>query len=79
MTAEAQPDISVHRLHDGDTLLLCSDGLWDMVRDDAILDVVQEHAGTNPQRAAERLVELANENGGDDNISVIVVKLLAKE
>ncbi len=71
---EAQPDIFTERLRSDDVLLLCSDGLWGMVRDDAILRAVNE--ATTPQEAATLLVTLANENGGDDNISVIVVHAL---
>ncbi len=71
---EAQPDISVQRLKPDDTLILCSDGLWDMVRDDAILSTVTD--APDPQSAAEHLVDLANDNGGDDNISVIVIRLI---
>ncbi len=70
---DAEPDVSVHSLQPGDTLILCSDGLWDMVRDDAILATVQAAPPDDPRSAAEGLVSLANDNGGDDNISVIVV------
>ena len=71
--SEAQPDIFTERLQSGDTLLLCSDGLWEMVRNDGICRAVDE--ARTPQDAATRLVELANGNGGDDNISAIVVRI----
>ena len=57
------------------TLLLCSDGLSGMVNDDAILEVVE--STEDPQRACDMLVELANNNGGHDNVSVIVVKMVS--
>jgi len=55
----------------GVRLLLCSDGLVGEVDDDAIAGVLAD--GDPPQAAAERLVELANRNGGHDNITVVVV------
>ncbi|MBI9047592.1 MAG: serine/threonine-protein phosphatase [Anaerolineaceae bacterium] len=55
----------------GDTLLLCSDGLWGVVTDAQMQAVVME---LSPQRAANKLVEMANANQGPDNISVIVAK-----
>jgi protein phosphatase len=55
-----------------DVLLLCSDGLTRMVTEPEIAGALQ--AETNPSAAAERLVALANENGGIDNVTVIVVR-----
>jgi PPM family protein phosphatase len=59
----------------GDRFLLCSDGLVDEVRDDEIVSVLQ--TVTDPQAAADELVALANRQGGRDNISVIVVDVVA--
>ena len=58
----------------GDRFLLCSDGLVDEVRDDDIVEVLRDVE--DPQQAAEQLVELANRQGGRDNITVIVVDVL---
>ncbi|GAC1627238.1 MAG: Stp1/IreP family PP2C-type Ser/Thr phosphatase [Candidatus Acidiferrum sp.] len=73
----AQPDIEVdaeeYSLFPRDTLLLCSDGLTRMVTDPEIAGTLQ--AETDPERAARRLVELANEGGGQDNITVIVARV----
>jgi protein phosphatase len=55
----------------GDRLLLCSDGLHGQVDDAAIAAVLREEA--DPNAAADRLVELANAAGGDDNVTVIVI------
>jgi protein phosphatase len=60
----------------GDSLLLCSDGLTRMVTDPEIASTLL--TSTSAQEAADRLVELANENGGVDNVSVIVLRVLQK-
>ena len=67
----AQPDFFNGSLQAGDTLILCSDGLSTMVTDNEIQDIVGKSA---PADAVRRLVDLANERGGLDNISVIVVR-----
>ncbi|MGC9357926.1 MAG: Stp1/IreP family PP2C-type Ser/Thr phosphatase, partial [Anaerolineae bacterium] len=60
-------------LRQGDRLLLCCDGLWEMVLDDEIQRIVEK--ARTPQQACEALVEAANHAGGEDNISVILVEM----
>jgi len=55
----------------GDQLVLCSDGLWEMVRDQEIERILKKHAASPPEASAA-LVEAALDGGGADNISVIV-------
>lgn len=70
------PDITEYRLEADDIYLLCSDGLTDMVEPDVLHTLVSRGRG-NLTRAAADLVDLANENGGRDNISVILVHVPA--
>jgi protein phosphatase len=74
---EVEVDIEQVPLFPGDVLLLCSDGLTRMVTEPEIAGTLQ--AEPNPQRAAEKLIEHANEGGGIDNVSVIVVSLRPEE
>ena len=71
------PDIKVDEytvpLQRGDRLIMCSDGLWEMVLDEDILRIIQ--TSRTPQEAADQLIIAANAAGGEDNISVIVVEL----
>ena len=65
-----QVDLDEVWLAEGDQVLLCSDGLTRMVSDTLIAQVLAE--ASSPQQASDRLVEVANENGGEDNVTVIV-------
>lgn len=71
---EVEVDLGEHDVFSGDLILLCSDGLNDMLDDDEIAEVLEMHA-KNLTTAAQRLVEVANENGGRDNVSVILVRV----
>jgi protein phosphatase len=66
-------DTLTRQLKNDDYLLLCSDGLWNLVQDEDLQKIVVE--ASNPQEACDTLVSLANEKGGHDNISVIVVRV----
>jgi protein phosphatase len=69
-TIEVDADEQV--LLDRDRILLCTDGLTDMVDDEEILRMILRN-GDDPQRACEELVDVANSKGGMDNISVILL------
>ncbi|MGB7340924.1 MAG: protein phosphatase 2C domain-containing protein [Phototrophicaceae bacterium] len=64
-------DIMRKRLKTGDQLLICSDGLWEMVDDADIQDIINQ--SKIPQDACRALITKANLNGGHDNISVVIV------
>ncbi len=72
--AEVVPEIHVHDVLVGDIYLLCSDGLNDMVEDEDIQSTLYAIQGNLPL-AAEQLIQMANDNGGRDNVSVILVKV----
>jgi serine/threonine protein phosphatase PrpC len=59
-------------LEAGDAIVACSDGLSNLVGDQEILALVEEHG----DEAVERLVDLANQRGGDDNITVAMIRLV---
>lgn len=69
---EAEIDFFVQQLNPGDNLLLCSDGLSGKVEDVEIWRLVRR--SRSPQEACEQLVQAANDNGGDDNVTVIIVQ-----
>ncbi|GCE11020.1 protein phosphatase 2C domain-containing protein [Tengunoibacter tsumagoiensis] len=66
-----QIDIFKQQVHPGDILLSCSDGLWEMVRDPQITEILNN--AQDPQTASAQLIEAANTNGGEDNVSAVVV------
>lgn len=74
--AAVETDVAEHDVSRGDVYLLCSDGLNDMVEDAAIAAAISGQS-SNLALCASRLVQMANENGGRDNVSVILAKVLA--
>jgi serine/threonine protein phosphatase PrpC len=72
--AETDVDVFTRRLQPGDGLLVCSDGLWDFVRDPDIAAAI--NAGAEPQAICHALIDLANQGGGEDNISAIFVRVI---
>jgi protein phosphatase len=71
---DVDSDIDIRVVKKGDRYLLCSDGLSNMVEDEEIHDIV---INNGLQDAARRLIDIANERGGDDNITLIIIEVLA--
>ncbi len=67
-----QVSIDEFAVLENDSLLLCSDGLTDMLNDEDILKIYLQEGG-DPERTCSSLVDLANERGGRDNITVLIV------
>ena len=69
---EVKIDIFERQLDPGEDIVLCSDGLTNMVEDEVILRIL--HGTCSLSDKAEQLIELANKNGGKDNITVIIIE-----
>ena len=61
----------------GETFVLCSDGLWEMVRDPDITRILARAATYDAQSIAQHLVGVANDHGGEDNVTVVVAQVVA--
>jgi protein phosphatase len=74
---ETQVDVEMqeHPVHKGDVYLMCSDGLSDMIGDDDMV-VTLNTFGNNLYSVGQHLIQLANDNGGKDNISVVLAQVL---
>ncbi|HEY7021387.1 MAG TPA: protein phosphatase 2C domain-containing protein [Ktedonobacterales bacterium] len=73
LNREMEIDFFTQWLRPGMRLLLCSDGLWEMVRDNEITRIMR--ANPDPQAACDALIQAANKAGGEDNISAVVVQI----
>ncbi len=71
-------DSFIVSLKAGDKLLLCSDGLWDMVRDPEIQRLMSAPT-PDPSKTGQKLIQAALDGGGEDNVSVIVVSFSETE
>lgn len=73
-TEQIVPDFFEVELEAGDYVLLCSDGLTNMVEDSVMKEIILGQEASLEEKAAE-LIELANKNGGRDNISLVLVHI----
>ncbi|MDF2842226.1 MAG: hypothetical protein K0R00_652 [Herbinix sp.] len=71
--SEVEPDFFEVSLEEDDLILICSDGLTNMLEDEKIEQIIKETQDL--QTAVETLVSLANQNGGKDNIAIILIRI----
>ena len=74
-TASVEPDFFTLELAEGDMILMCSDGLTNMLEDEEIRMILS--GARDIVEKAHKLVQAANDNGGKDNISVILIEPFA--
>ncbi|HEV2406040.1 MAG TPA: Stp1/IreP family PP2C-type Ser/Thr phosphatase, partial [Ktedonobacterales bacterium] len=72
--ANVSADLFIETLRDGDRVLLCSDGLYGYVDEEFIEREMATH--DEPETGAQHLIDMANENGGPDNITALIIHLL---
>ena len=73
ISERAEADVSTFPLEPNDLILLCTDGLNKMIKDGDLRDLLLKN-GQRPETICRRLVDEANDRGGDDNVTVVVVK-----
>ncbi len=71
--AVVSPDFYSVRVHPGDYVLLCSDGLSDMIEEAEMLKLISEY--DDVEDISTKMVNMANENGGKDNITLVLLKI----
>jgi protein phosphatase len=69
-----RPDLTTHQIPRSGHLMLCSDGLWGVVSETEIYRIVSSEQ--DPAIACKKMIEIANQYGGPDNISIVLVKFL---
>ena len=72
--SDVEPDIGVIQVQVGDIYFLCSDGLSDYVSNSEISDIIK--ANGSLEKISKSLVEIAKDKGGNDNISIVIIKIL---
>lgn len=67
-----EPDIFERDIQAGDTIVLCTDGLWSQLADEEIREIA---TGEEPSQAVKTLIDRANQRGGSDNVTAIVLRV----
>ncbi|HEY7346693.1 MAG TPA: Stp1/IreP family PP2C-type Ser/Thr phosphatase [Ktedonobacterales bacterium] len=71
---DLEVDLFTEPVQEGDTLVLCTDGLWEMLEDEELRTIIEQ---SGPEESVQRLIARANEAGGPDNVTAIVVRVSA--
>ena len=71
---DVEVDLFTETVRDGDTLVLCTDGLWSVVEEEELRAIVEQY---DPEECVRRLIVQANAAGGPDNVTAIVVRVSA--
>ncbi len=71
-------DIMSHLIQEGDIILLCTDGLNNLLLDKEIAEIINQHK-SDLRMSAKKLIQVANDRGGDDNITVVLVSFAKQE
>lgn len=74
--SKSDVDSYVQHLPSGASLLVCTDGLWGLINNETIMEILV--AASTPQQACEQLVDAANQSGGRDNVTVVIVSIGAE-
>ena len=69
---KVEVDAFTEKVQEGELILLCTDGLWQLLSDEEIGDIVEQYS---PEESVQRLIEQANERGGVDNTTVVVASI----
>jgi serine/threonine protein phosphatase PrpC len=72
---QVRVDLFQHAVEVNDLVLLCTNGLWQMLHDDRLAEILAQGQSGDPQKLARSLVDAANRAGGEGNVSAIVVKV----
>ena len=68
-------DLFGFEVQEGDTLLLCSDGLTNVLTDEALLEIIEGHALDSTDQVAQMMIDMANAGGAPDNVTAVIVRV----
>lgn len=71
---DVEPTVALRSLAAGDVFLLCSDGLWSAITEATVADILNETAPVDLEAACQRLIDAANDAGGPDNVTAVLVR-----